>query len=141
MCAARAEPGEPVPAWQPAFGAAVTPAARVPAELRPLDVLAELLPGSGAARGARVLQAQGLSGLQLRASRPRALAFPASRLFLHCDRFPEEFSIIVTLRVLAVPTKVSAAGGPGPASGVRPGMERVGLSAASSRRGTSTSSR
>eukprot|EP00076_Gallus_gallus_P013907 XP_015132562.1 thrombospondin-type laminin G domain and EAR repeat-containing protein isoform X3 [Gallus gallus] len=74
-------------------------------ELRPLDVLAELLPGSGAARGVRVLQAQGLSGLQLRASRPRALAFPASRLFLHCDRFPEEFSIIVTLRVLAVPTK------------------------------------
>ncbi|XP_021249884.1 thrombospondin-type laminin G domain and EAR repeat-containing protein [Numida meleagris] len=74
-------------------------------ELRPLDVLAELLPGGGPARGVRVLQAQGLRGLQLRASRPRALAFPASRLFLHCDRFPEEFSIIVTLRVLAVPTK------------------------------------
>ncbi|OXB83505.1 UNVERIFIED_CONTAM: hypothetical protein H355_006352 [Colinus virginianus] len=69
-------------------------------ELRPLDVLAELLPGD-----VRVLRAQGLRGLQLHTSRPRALAFPASRLFLHCDRFPEEFSIIVTLRVLAVPTK------------------------------------
>lgn len=130
-----------MPGWQPASGAAVTLHARVPTELRPLDVLAELLPGSGPARGVRVLQAQGLSGLQLHASRPRALAFPASRLFLHCDRFPEEFSIIVTLRVLAVPTKVSAAGRPGPASGTRLGAERVGLSAASSRRGTSTSSR
>lgn len=103
-------------------------------------MLAELFPGSGSARGVRVLQAQGLSGLQLRSSRPRALAFPASRLFLHCDRFPEEFSIIITLRVLAVPTKVSTASRPGPALDARPGMESVGLSTMSSCRGTSTSS-
>ncbi|XP_071293362.1 thrombospondin-type laminin G domain and EAR repeat-containing protein isoform X1 [Agelaius tricolor] len=69
-------------------------------DLRPLDVLSEAVPAGGLARGMRVLQAQGLRGLQLSASRPRALAFPASRLFIHCDRFPEEFSIIVTLRAL-----------------------------------------
>ncbi|KAJ7421356.1 Thrombospondin-type laminin G domain and EAR repeat-containing protein [Willisornis vidua] len=70
-------------------------------DLRPLDVLSEVAP----ARGVRVFHARGLRGLQLSASRPRALAFPASRLFIHCDRFPEEFSIIVTLRVLGVPAK------------------------------------
>ncbi|NXE70384.1 TSEAR protein, partial [Calcarius ornatus] len=79
-------------------------------DLRPLDVLSEALPPGALARGVRVLQAQGLRGLQLSASRPRALAVPASRLFIHCDRFPEEFSIIVTLRALRRPAKVSAAG-------------------------------
>lgn len=69
-----------------------------------------MVPASGLARGMRVFQVQGVRGFQLAASRPRALGFPASRLFIHCDRFPEEFSIIVTLRVLSVPAKVSAAG-------------------------------
>lgn len=69
-----------------------------------------MVPTSGLARGMRVFQVQGVRGFQLAASRPRALGFPASRLFIHCDRFPEEFSIIVTLRVLSVPAKVSAAG-------------------------------
>ncbi|XP_074955722.1 thrombospondin-type laminin G domain and EAR repeat-containing protein isoform X2 [Phalacrocorax aristotelis] len=53
----------------------------------------------------RVFQVQGVRGFQLTASRPRALGFPASRLFIHCDRFPEEFSIIITLRVLSIPVK------------------------------------
>ncbi|KAM9613806.1 thrombospondin-type laminin G domain and EAR repeat-containing protein isoform 1-T1 [Morphnus guianensis] len=53
----------------------------------------------------RVFQVQGVRGFQLAASRPHALGFPASQLFIHCDRFPEEFSIIVTLRVLSVPAK------------------------------------
>ncbi|XP_050833877.1 thrombospondin-type laminin G domain and EAR repeat-containing protein isoform X2 [Serinus canaria] len=74
-------------------------------DLRPLDILSEAVPPGGLARGMRVLQVQGLLGLQLSASRPRALAFPASRLFIHCDRFPEEFSIIVTLRALRRPAK------------------------------------
>lgn len=52
---------------------------------------------------------QGVHGFQLTTSRPRALGFPASRLFIHCDCFPEEFSIIVTLRVLSIPAKVSTA--------------------------------
>lgn len=89
--------------------------------MRPLDILSEAVPAGGTlARGMRVFQVQGVRGFQLSASRPRALGFPASRLFIHCDRFPEEFSIIVTLRALRRPAKVSAAGrarrghGPGP---------------------------
>ncbi|NXC37541.1 TSEAR protein, partial [Penelope pileata] len=95
-------------------------------DLHPLDILAELLPAGGPARGLRVVQARGLLGLQLRAPRPRALAFPASRLFLHCDRFPEEFSLIVTLRVLSIPTErneyiftLMAEEGPGVLLGLR----------------------
>uniref|UniRef100_A0A672VAH5 Thrombospondin type laminin G domain and EAR repeats n=1 Tax=Strigops habroptila TaxID=2489341 RepID=A0A672VAH5_STRHB len=73
--------------------------------LRPLDILSEVVPAGGLAHGMRVFQVQGVRGFQLAASRPRALCFPASRLFIHCDRFPEEFSIIITLRVLSVPAK------------------------------------
>lgn len=69
-----------------------------------------MVPAGGLAPALRVFEAQGVRGFQLAASQPRALAFPASRLFIHCHRFPEEFSIIVTLRVLSVPAKVSAAG-------------------------------
>ncbi|XP_053807885.1 thrombospondin-type laminin G domain and EAR repeat-containing protein isoform X2 [Vidua chalybeata] len=74
-------------------------------DLRPLDILSEAVPAGGPARGMRVFQVQGVRGFQLSASRPRALGFPASRLFIHCDRFPEEFSIIVTLRALRRPAK------------------------------------
>ncbi|NWQ84521.1 TSEAR protein, partial [Columbina picui] len=74
-------------------------------ELRPLDILAEVVPAGGLAPALRVFEVQGLRGFQLAASQPRALAFPASRLFIHCHRFPEEFSIIVTLRVLGGPAK------------------------------------
>ncbi|NXU93328.1 TSEAR protein, partial [Xiphorhynchus elegans] len=71
-------------------------------ELRPLDILSEVAPAR-----VRVLQVQGLRGFQLTPSRPRALGFPASRLFIHCDRFPEEFSILVTLRALGIPAQDS----------------------------------
>ncbi|NXP41237.1 TSEAR protein, partial [Leiothrix lutea] len=74
-------------------------------DLRPLDILSEAVPAGGLARGMRVFQVQGVRGFQLSSSRPRALGFPASRLFIHCDRFPEEFSIIVTLRALRGPAK------------------------------------
>ncbi|NXX74988.1 TSEAR protein, partial [Urocolius indicus] len=74
-------------------------------ELRPLDMLSELTPGGGLAPGLRVSRAQGLRGFQLSAARPRTLGFPASRLFVHCDRFPEEFSIVTTLRVPRGPAK------------------------------------
>lgn len=82
-------------------------------DLRPLDILSEAVPPGGPARGMRVFQVQGVRGFQLSSSRPRALAFPASRLFIHCDRFPEEFSIIVTLRALRGANKVSGHGGHG----------------------------
>lgn len=101
-------------------------------DLRPLDILSEAVP----ARGMRVFQVQGVRGFQLSSSRPRALAFPASRLFIHCDRFPEEFSIIVTLRALRGPAKVSAPGRAGRGHGAG-----TALTARPSRRGTSTSSR
>ncbi|OWK51127.1 Thrombospondin-type laminin G domain and EAR repeat-containing protein [Lonchura striata] len=74
-------------------------------DLRPLDILSEAVPAGGPARGMRVFQVQGVRGLQLSAARPRALGFPASRLFIHCDRFPEEFSLIVTLRARRRPAK------------------------------------
>ncbi|XP_019368032.1 PREDICTED: thrombospondin-type laminin G domain and EAR repeat-containing protein [Gavialis gangeticus] len=74
-------------------------------DLRPLDLLAEVVPAGGLRNGIRMLQVQGVRGFQLLASHPHSLCFPASRIFLHCDHFPEEFSIIVTLRVLSVPGK------------------------------------
>ncbi|XP_012665781.1 thrombospondin-type laminin G domain and EAR repeat-containing protein [Otolemur garnettii] len=35
------------------------------------------------------------------------MSFPASRIFFRCDLFPEEFSIVVTLKVPNLPPKVS----------------------------------
>nr|XP_014344425.1 PREDICTED: thrombospondin-type laminin G domain and EAR repeat-containing protein [Latimeria chalumnae] len=45
-----------------------------------------------------MVQTQGVRGLRL--SPPaRDLSFPASRLFVNCELFPEEFSIIITLKI------------------------------------------
>uniref|UniRef100_A0ABI7ZX39 Thrombospondin-like N-terminal domain-containing protein n=1 Tax=Felis catus TaxID=9685 RepID=A0ABI7ZX39_FELCA len=73
--------------------------------LRPLDILAEALPPNGAAGGIRVTQANGVRGLQLSAAAPHAMSFPASRIFFQCDLFPEEFSIVITLKVPSLPPK------------------------------------
>ncbi|XP_030431667.1 thrombospondin-type laminin G domain and EAR repeat-containing protein [Gopherus evgoodei] len=74
-------------------------------DLRPLDILSEVVPTSGVRSGIRILQVQGTRGFQFSASARRALSFPASQIFLYCDLFPEEFSIIITLRVLSIPSK------------------------------------
>ncbi|EMP42659.1 Protein TSPEAR, partial [Chelonia mydas] len=74
-------------------------------DLRPLDILSEVVPTSGVRSGIRMLQVQGARGFQFSASARHALSFPASQIFLYCDLFPEEFSIIITLRVLSVPPK------------------------------------
>lgn len=50
---------------------------------------------------------QGALGLQLSAAAPHAMSFPASRIFVRCDVFPEEFSIVVTLKAPSLPPKVS----------------------------------
>lgn len=100
-----------------------------------------MVPAGRLARGMRVFQVQGLRGFQLATSRPRALAFPASRLFIHCDRFPEEFSIIITLRVLGVPTKVSTAGWAGSGHSPAPQLAARRFESVPSRREMSTSSR
>lgn len=77
------------------------------ADLRPLDILAEVVPLNGATSGIRMVQAEGVRGFQFSATEPRATSFPASRIFSSCDLFPEEFSIIVTLRVPNLSPKVS----------------------------------
>ncbi|XP_070322966.1 thrombospondin-type laminin G domain and EAR repeat-containing protein [Odocoileus virginianus] len=88
-----ATPGSGTRQWEPCT------------DLRPLDVLAEAVPPDGSAVGVRVMQVQGARGLQLSAAAPHALSFPASRIFFRCDLFPEEFSIVVTLRVPSLPPK------------------------------------
>ncbi|XP_006060865.3 thrombospondin-type laminin G domain and EAR repeat-containing protein [Bubalus bubalis] len=88
-----ATPGRGARQWEPCT------------DLRPLDVLAEAVPPDGSAVGVRVMQVQGARGLQLSAATPRALSFPASRIFFRCDLFPEEFSIVVTLKVPSLPAK------------------------------------
>lgn len=54
-------------------------------------------------------QANGVRGLQLSAAAPHTMSFPASRIFFQCDLFPEEFSIVITLKVPSLPPKVSDA--------------------------------
>lgn len=77
------------------------------ADLRPLDILAEAVPPSGAESGISVARVQGALGLQLSAAALHAMSFPASRIFVRCDLFPEEFSIVVTLKAPSLPPKVS----------------------------------
>ncbi|XP_054983195.1 thrombospondin-type laminin G domain and EAR repeat-containing protein [Sorex araneus] len=74
-------------------------------DLRPLDILAEAVPVHSATDAVRTLQAQGVLGLQLASTAPHALSFPAVRIFSRCDFFPEEFSIVVTLKVPSLPPK------------------------------------
>ncbi|XP_045357113.1 thrombospondin-type laminin G domain and EAR repeat-containing protein isoform X2 [Leopardus geoffroyi] len=90
---ALATPGRGTRRWEPCT------------DLRPLDILAEALPPNGAAGGIRVTQANGVRGLQLSAAAPHTMSFPASRIFFQCDLFPEEFSIVITLKVPSLPPK------------------------------------
>ncbi|XP_058379250.1 thrombospondin-type laminin G domain and EAR repeat-containing protein [Diceros bicornis minor] len=88
-----ATPGRGAQQWEPCT------------DLRPLDILAEAVPLDGVAGGIRVMRVQGVRGLQLSAAAPHAVSFPASRIFVRCDLFPEEFSIVVTLKVPILPPK------------------------------------
>lgn len=54
---------------------------------------------------------QGALGLQLSAAALHAMSFPASRIFVRCDLFPEEFSIVVTLKAPSLTPKVSDTSG------------------------------
>ncbi|KAG7466965.1 hypothetical protein MATL_G00148250 [Megalops atlanticus] len=51
--------------------------------------------------GVRMVQEGGARGLQWTGP-PWALSFPAAQIFINCDFFPEEFSIVVTLKVSRV---------------------------------------
>ncbi|XP_075855023.1 thrombospondin-type laminin G domain and EAR repeat-containing protein [Microcebus murinus] len=88
-----AAPGHGAQPWEPCT------------DLRPLDILAEVVPPRGAPSGIRTAQAHGVRGLQLSAAAPQAASFPASRIFSRCDLFPQEFSIVVTLKVPSLPPK------------------------------------
>uniref|UniRef100_A0A8C5RYY0 Laminin G domain-containing protein n=1 Tax=Laticauda laticaudata TaxID=8630 RepID=A0A8C5RYY0_LATLA len=66
--------------------------------LRPLDLLSEVVPLNWVKSGIRMIQIQGARGFQLSATNPRFLNFPASRIFIYCDLFPEEFSIVFTIK-------------------------------------------
>uniref|UniRef100_A0A3B3RLE7 Thrombospondin type laminin G domain and EAR repeats n=1 Tax=Paramormyrops kingsleyae TaxID=1676925 RepID=A0A3B3RLE7_9TELE len=68
-------------------------------DLVPLDLLSRALPGHGQAfPGVHMVQHKGARGLQLSGTKGD-ISFPASQLFVNCDFFPEEFSIVVTLKV------------------------------------------
>ncbi|XP_034989625.2 thrombospondin-type laminin G domain and EAR repeat-containing protein [Zootoca vivipara] len=74
-------------------------------DLRPLDILSEVVPVNGVKSGIRMIQIQGARGFQFSAMRPRFLSFPASRIFIYCDIFPEEFSIVVTLKAFSMQSR------------------------------------
>ncbi|KAF4109452.1 hypothetical protein G5714_010525 [Onychostoma macrolepis] len=68
-------------------------------DLLPLDLLSRVLPVSGRAQdGIRMVQSRGARGFQFSGS-PQLFSFPASRLFINCNFFPAEFSIVVTLKI------------------------------------------
>ncbi|XP_030638704.1 thrombospondin-type laminin G domain and EAR repeat-containing protein [Chanos chanos] len=76
-------------------------------DLLPLDLLSRVLPQSGeAVSGVRMVQEGGVRGVQF-SSPSEALSFPSSQLFINCHFFPQEFSIIVTLKVARIAQKRS----------------------------------
>ncbi|MGH0117546.1 UNVERIFIED_CONTAM: hypothetical protein FKN15_038066 [Acipenser sinensis] len=73
--------------------------------LLPLDFLAKVLPANGVApSGIRMVQDQGARGFHLSTSQGSP-SFPASHLFINCDYFPEEFSIVVTMKASRIASK------------------------------------
>ncbi|KAJ8349868.1 hypothetical protein SKAU_G00249980 [Synaphobranchus kaupii] len=76
-------------------------------DLLPLDFLSFVLPKGGEAlMGVRMVQDGGARGLHFTGP-PRALGFPASQVFINCEFFPQEFSIVVTLKVSRMAPKKS----------------------------------
>ncbi|KAK7168854.1 hypothetical protein R3I93_004990 [Phoxinus phoxinus] len=64
-----------------------------------LDLLSRVLPGTGTAQdGIHIVQSRGSRGFQFSGS-PQLFRFPASQLFVNCNFFPAEFSIVVTLKI------------------------------------------
>ncbi|XP_075873845.1 thrombospondin-type laminin G domain and EAR repeat-containing protein [Nelusetta ayraudi] len=83
------------------LAAATTPATwRHCADLPPLDLLSFVLERdtSKPVPGVHIKQAGGLRGLHF-SSPHTAMSFPASQLLVNCDLFPQEFSIVLTMKV------------------------------------------
>ncbi|XP_069010606.1 thrombospondin-type laminin G domain and EAR repeat-containing protein-like [Embiotoca jacksoni] len=70
-------------------------------DLLPLDLLARALPRPGEAPATQVqmVQSKGSRGVRLTGAMATALSFPASQIFTHCDYFPAEFSLVVTVKI------------------------------------------
>lgn len=68
-------------------------------DLLQLDLLSRVLPGTSTAQdGIHIVQSRGSRGFQFSGS-PQLFSFPASQLFVNCNFFPAEFSIVVTLKI------------------------------------------
>ncbi|XP_069581236.1 thrombospondin-type laminin G domain and EAR repeat-containing protein-like [Brachyistius frenatus] len=70
-------------------------------DLLPLDLLARALPRPGEAPATQVqmVQSKGSRGVRFTGAMATALSFPASQIFTHCDYFPAEFSLVVTVKI------------------------------------------
>ncbi|XP_073407528.1 thrombospondin-type laminin G domain and EAR repeat-containing protein [Dendrobates tinctorius] len=73
-------------------------------DLRPLDLLSDVISPNKSLTGLRMVQSQGARGFRLSAV-PHVLSFPSSRLFKNCHLFPEEFSLVVTIKIPSLPPK------------------------------------
>ncbi|XP_068195489.1 thrombospondin-type laminin G domain and EAR repeat-containing protein-like [Antennarius striatus] len=69
-------------------------------ELLPLDLLAFILEQDTVKLpGVHVKQSGGVRGVYISQTPYNPLSFPSSQLLVNCDLFPEEFSIVVTIKV------------------------------------------
>lgn len=77
-------------------------------DLPPLDLLSFVLERdtSKLVPGVHIKQAGGVRGIHF-SSPHTAMSFPSSQLLVNCDLFPQEFSIVVTLKVSSGAAKVS----------------------------------
>lgn len=77
-------------------------------DLPPLDLLSFVLERdtSKPVPGVHIKQAGELRGLHF-SSPHTAMSFPASQLLVNCDLFPQEFSIVLTMKVSSSAAKVS----------------------------------
>ncbi|XP_061599449.1 thrombospondin-type laminin G domain and EAR repeat-containing protein-like [Cololabis saira] len=72
----------------------------------PLDLLSFVLERdtSKLVPGVRLKQARGVRGVQFLTPDP-SMSFPSSQLLVNCDLFPQEFSIVLTLKLTRAATK------------------------------------
>ncbi|KAM9304852.1 thrombospondin-type laminin G domain and EAR repeat-containing protein [Gastrophryne carolinensis] len=73
-------------------------------DLQPLDLLSEIISPNKSMAGLKMVQSQGVRGFHLSGS-PHVLSFSSSRIFHICSLFPEEFSIVITVKIPSLPPK------------------------------------
>lgn len=55
----------------------------------------------------QIVQSRGSRGLRLSGAAVTALSFPASQIFINCDMFPAEFSLVATFKTPRMRDKVN----------------------------------